>query len=98
MPLVPETVHEPMPQASDARPVNTQVWRALRECVARQGRHDQIEPVAKTIDQRKQLNKGAGPAVGQDQRHPAAGGAMVDEMDTYAVHVGDAVIETVEPL
>src|SRR3954452_13630768 len=97
IPLVPESLHQPVPQARDERPVNTWARRAWREGVARQGRHDQVEPVAETVDQRKQLDKRAGPAVSQYQRDSAVGGAVLDEGDAHAVHVGDPVIETVEP-
>jgi hypothetical protein len=97
VPLVPQTLHQPVPQTGDERPVNACAPWALGEGVARQGRDHQVEPVAETLDQREQFDERAGPAVGEDQRRPTVGCAMKDEMDAHAVHVGDTVLETVEP-
>jgi hypothetical protein len=47
--------------------------------------------------ERKHLDEGAGPAMGQDQRYPApAWRPLMDEVDVHAIELGTEVIERVQ--
>ncbi len=98
VPLVPEALHQLMPQAGDVPARHAGARRALREAVPRQRWDHDVErrprdPVRRRLGQqrheRQQFDEAAWPAVRQDQRDPvAAGRPLVDEVDPYAVDLG----------
>ena len=66
-----------------------------REGVARQRRHDEVEVLRESIDEREHLGEGAGPTVREDQRRLAR--ALVHEVHRDSVDLGREVVVRVEP-
>ena len=93
--LVPQPLHEPVPQPRDVDPVHSDLRRTRREGVARQRWHDEVEVVRKTVDEREHLGEGAGPPVREDQGRLAR--ALVHEVHRDPVDLGHEVVVLVEP-
>ncbi len=81
--LVPEPVHEAVPEPGDVRPVDADPRRARGEPVPGQGRHDQVEPVAS----RSTSGSSSANVLGQPWVSTSGGHAapVVDEVHAHPV-------------
>src|SRR5215216_1652340 len=105
---IAQLLHQSYPESRDA-PGEAGLLGAVGESVAGQGWDDHVEgvgrisPIAFGVGQQwddlRELNEGARPAVGKDQRHGAISlAAFVDEVQSKAVDLGAEVGEAVELL
>jgi hypothetical protein len=90
--LVAEARHQPVPQPR--RVPRGVAGRPLREAVAGKRRDDEVEG-AEVRHELEVLDERARPAVGEDQRQPAA--PHVGVVDPHAADVGEEVVDLVQP-
>ncbi len=88
---ISERGHQPVPALGHVSVVDANLGRARRKAISGQGRHDHVE-LFKHWQHVDIVEKTAGPAVCEDQRHAPAGcRALVNEMDAFPGEVVERI-------